>query len=66
MPKIRHESSGDVASYWMEQRLSHGTDYINCYLTYWKFTYQLHFDNTCTNSDSFQEVVNIYLENFED
>ena len=66
MPKILHESSGDVSSYGMEQGLSHGTGYINCYLACWKFTCQVHFDNTCTSSVSFQEVVNIYLENFED
>ena len=55
MWKTRQESSGDVTSYQMEQGLSDGTGYINSYLACWK----LHFDNTCTSSDSFQEVVNI-------
>ena len=50
---------GDFTSYRMEQGLSDGTGYINCYLACWKFTCQLHFDNTCTSSNSFQEVVNI-------
>ena len=63
MRKIRHESLGDVTSYRMEQGLSDGTGYINCYLACWKFTYQLHFDNTYTSSDSFQEEVNISSEN---
>ena len=57
MLKIRHESLDDVASYWMKQGLQDGTDYINCYLTCRKFTCQLHFDNACTSSDSFQEVI---------
>ena len=61
--EIRHESSGDVTSYWMEQGLWDGTGYINCSLAYWKFTCQLHFDNTCISSDSFQEVVNICSDN---
>ena len=63
MRKIRHESSGDVMSYPMEQGLSDGTANSNCYLACWKFTCQLHFDDTCTSSDSFQEVVNICSEN---
>ena len=63
MRKIRHESSGDVTSYRMEQGLSDGTGYINCYLPCWKFNCQLHFGNTCTSSDSLQEVVNICSEN---
>ena len=63
MRKIRHESSDDVASYRMNQGLLDGTDYINCYLTCWKFTCQLHFDNTYTSSDSFPEIVNICPEN---
>ena len=33
---------GDVTSYRMEQGLSNGTGYINCYLTCRKFTCQLH------------------------
>ena len=63
MEKIRHESSGNVTSYPMEQGLSKGTSYINCYLACWKFICQLHIDNTCTSSDSFQEVVSICLDN---
>ena len=63
MRKLRHKSSGDVTSHRMEQGLSDGTGHINCYLACWKFTSQLHFDNTCTSSDSFQEVSNIYWEN---
>ena len=63
MRKIRHELSGGVTSYRMEQGLSDGTGYINCYLACWKFTGQFHFDNTCTSSDSFQDVVSIYSEN---
>ena len=58
MRKIRHKSSGDVKSYWMKHGLSDGTGYFKCYLACWKFTFQLHFDNTCTSSDSFQEAVN--------
>ena len=57
------ESSGDVTSYRMEQGLSNGTGYINCYLDCWKFTCQLRFDNTCPRSNSFQEVVNICSDN---
>ena len=63
MRKIRQESSGDVMCYWMEQGLSDETGFINCYLTCWKFTCQLHFDNTCTSSDWFQEVVYVCSEN---
>ena len=63
MWKIRHESSGDVTSYRMEQGLSYETIYINRYLACRKFTGQLHFDNACTSSDLFQEVVNICLQN---
>ena len=63
MRKIRHELTGDVTSYRMEQVLSDGTGYIKCYLGCWKFTCQLHFNNTCTSSKLFQEVVNICLEN---
>ena len=43
--------------------LSDGRGYINCYLACWKITCQLHFDNTCTSSDSFQEAVSICSEN---
>ena len=63
MRKILHESSGDVTSYRMEQGLSDRTGHMNCYLACWKFTCQLHFDNACTISDSFQEVVSICSEN---
>ena len=63
MRKILHESSGDVTSYRMEQGLSDRTGHMNCYLASWKFTCQLHFDNACTSSDSFQEVVSICSEN---
>ena len=52
--KTRHESSGDVTIYRMEQGLSDGTGFINCYLDCWKFTCLLHFDNTCTISNLFQ------------
>ena len=61
MRKIRQESSGDVMCYWMEQGLSDETGFINCYLTCWKFTCQLHFDNTCTSSDLFPGSVNNIL-----
>ena len=64
MRKIRHQSSNDVTSYLMEQGLLDVTGYINCYLACWKFPCQLHFDNTCTISDSFEEVVNIFSENY--
>ena len=63
MQKIRHESSGDVTSHRMERGLSNGTGYSNYYLACWKFTCQLHLENTRTSSDSFQEVVNICSEN---
>ena len=60
---IIQELSSNVTSYQMEQGLSDGTGYINWYLACWKFTCQLHFDNTCTSSDSFEKLVNICLEN---
>ena len=63
MQKIRHESSGDVTSYLTEQGLLDGTGYINCYLACLKFICQPNFDNTCTSSASFQEVVNTCSEN---
>ena len=63
MRKMRHESSGDVTSYRMEQGLSNETGYIKCYLACWKFICQLHFDSTCTSSDLFEQVINICSEN---